>query len=152
MSVELIGATQLPDGTWVRGRGLRKPAPAGPPPEFGLYLGAVILRRRHDGSLSWPHAWVSWPDFLLPLNWNAAAGQLVDLHGRALAGQAVEVACHGGAGRTGTAIACLATLAGLSPQEAFEWTRAHYHRRAVETRWQREWITWFARRHPSRAG
>ena len=31
----LDGAIQLPDGAWVRGRGLRNPAPGGPLPEFG---------------------------------------------------------------------------------------------------------------------
>ena len=31
----LPGAIELPDGTWVRGRGLRNPTPDGPTPDFG---------------------------------------------------------------------------------------------------------------------
>ncbi|MFC4005411.1 protein-tyrosine phosphatase family protein [Prauserella oleivorans] len=149
----LEGAVRLPDGVWVRGRGLRRPWPGGPPPDFGLYLGAGVLRRRHDASLTWPHEWVRWVDGWLPSDWNAAADALVDLHERARNGEAVEIACHGGLGRTGTAIACLATLSGLSPGEALRWTRRNYHRRAVEAPWQRAYITWFARHRPlSRPG
>ncbi|WP_199429135.1 protein-tyrosine phosphatase family protein [Qaidamihabitans albus] len=144
----LTGAIELPDGTRVRGRGLRRPLPEGPPPAFGLYLGTFLLRRRHDESLQWPHEWVPWVDGLLPTNWQGAATGIVALHERARAGEAVELACNGGVGRTGTAIACLATLSGLTPGEAFAWTRQHYHRRAVETPWQRRWITWFARNRP----
>ncbi|TKG73204.1 protein-tyrosine phosphatase family protein [Prauserella endophytica] len=144
-SAALIGATRLPDGVWVRGRGLGKAWPGGPPPEFGLYLGAHILRRRHGASLPWEHEWVQWVDGWLPSDWRAAAASIVSLHERAKAGAAVEVACHGGIGRTGTAIACMATLGGLTPREAFMWTRKHYHRWAVEAPWQRAWIGWFAR-------
>jgi hypothetical protein len=143
----LAAATRLPDSTWVRGRGLGKPVPDGPPPDFGLYLGASTLRRRHDTALTWPHEWVHWPDMWLPGDWHAAGRALIRVHERALSGEAVEIACHGGSGRTGTAIACLATLAGLTPREAVRWTRRHYRRSAVETPWQRLWISWFARNH-----
>jgi hypothetical protein len=37
----LTGAIQLPDGAWVRGRGLRQPIPPGSDPTLGLYLGVV---------------------------------------------------------------------------------------------------------------
>ena len=37
----LPGAIQLPDGAWVRGRGLRQPIPPGSDPALGLYLGVV---------------------------------------------------------------------------------------------------------------
>jgi protein-tyrosine phosphatase len=50
------------------------------------------------------------------------------------------VACGGGIGRTGTALAALAVLDGLTPREALRWVRAGYHRRAVETPWQRRWL------------
>ena len=56
----------------------------------------------------------------------------------------VEVACGGGVGRTGTVLACLAVLDGLSPDEAVAWVGAHHHRRAVETRGQRRWVAQFA--------
>src|SRR2546421_449749 len=137
----LPGAIELPDGTWVRGRGLRDPAPAGPAPDFGLYLGSATLRRRHP--ISWPHEWIEWPDFLLPRDSTAAMKQIRALHERALAGERVEVACGGGIGRTGTVIACLAVLAGTPAAQAVAWARAHYHRRAVETAWQRRWVSRF---------
>ncbi|GII64244.1 protein-tyrosine-phosphatase [Sphaerisporangium krabiense] len=148
MSSPLPGSIQLPDGTWIRGRGLRNPTPSGPVPDFALYLGTSRLRRRHAPALTWPHEWVDWPDFLLPRDAKSAAESLKALHTRAESGQAVEVACGGGVGRTGTAIACLTTLTGLSPSEAVTWTRAHYDHRAIETPWQRRWVTWFATHSP----
>ncbi|MFD0818813.1 protein phosphatase, partial [Micromonospora zhanjiangensis] len=58
----------------------------------------------------------------------------------AYAGDRVEVACGGGVGRTGTALAALAVLDGLDPDAAVAWVRAGYRRRAVETVWQRRWL------------
>lgn len=142
----LTGAIALPDGSWVRGRGLRLPAPGGPSPEYGLYLGSGRLRRRHEGLPAWPCAWLDWPDFLLPRDRDEAITRIADLHERAKAGKAVEVACGGGVGRTGTVIACLAVRAGLAPADAVAWTRAHHHRRAVETPWQRRWVARFPAR------
>jgi protein-tyrosine phosphatase len=55
-------------------------------------------------------------------------------------GERVEVACRGGVGRTGTALAALAVLDGLVPADAVHRVRADYHRRAVETPWQRRWL------------
>ena len=139
----LHGAIQLPDGSWVRGRGLRYPLPEGPTPDFGLYLGADRLRDRHDSELRWPHEWSEWPDFRLPRDSKLAARHIRALHERAKTGEAVEVACGGGIGRTGTVIACLAVLAGVAPSDAVTWTREHHHPRAVETPWQRRWVTRF---------
>ncbi len=139
----LAGALQLPDGSWIRGRGLRHPLPEGTTPDFGLYLGAGRLRRRHESELRWPHAWIQWPDFLLPRDRDAAVQQIRALYERARAGAAVEVACGGGVGRTGTVVACLAILAGLDPAGAVGWTREHHHHRAVETPWQRRWVLRF---------
>ncbi|MBB4686250.1 protein-tyrosine phosphatase family protein [Amycolatopsis jiangsuensis] len=138
------GTLVLPDGAAVRPRGLRHPRPPGPEPVFGLYLGSRRLRAKHEASLHWDHEWIRWPDFLLPLDWAAARRDLRALHARAAAGEAVELACHGGVGRTGTALACLATLGGLGPDEAVTWVRENYNGRAVETPWQQRWIRWFA--------
>jgi protein-tyrosine phosphatase len=115
-------------------------------PDYGLYLGTRRLRRRHEQELRWPHHWVDWPDFLLPRDREHAIRQIRMLREHAHAGRHVEVACGGGVGRTGTVIACLAVLAGLHPVEAITWTRANYHPRAVETPWQRRWVTQFP--HP----
>jgi protein-tyrosine phosphatase len=136
--VRLDGAIQLPDGAWVRGRGLRNPAPDGPSPEYGLYLGSGKLRARH--TFEWTHEWIEWPDFMLPKDTARAVELIGDLHRRALDGQRVEVACGGGIGRTGTVVSALAVLAGVPVAEAVDWARANYQRRAVETPWQRRWI------------
>lgn len=136
--VRLDGAIRLPDGAWVRGRGLRNPTPEGPGPEYGLYLGSGKLRARHP--VGWPHEWIEWPDFMLPKDTARAVDLIRDLHARALAGQRVEVACGGGVGRTGTVVSALAVLAGVPAAGAVDWARAHYHRRAVETPWQRRWV------------
>jgi hypothetical protein len=145
MADDLQGAITLPDAARVRGRGLSDGVPEAPHPTFGLYLGSRTLRARHEPLMPWPQQWVVWPDFLVPVDRAAATAAIRDVHRRALAGDAVEVACAGGIGRTGTVIACLAVLAGLPPDQALVWARAHHHPRAVETPWQRKWITTFAR-------
>jgi hypothetical protein len=148
----LPGAIRLPDGCHVRGRGLRRPMPepaspgrAGPAPvpDYGLYLGTSRMRRRLRLDPPWPHRWIDWPDFLLPTDREDAVRQIHALHERARAGERVEVGCGGGVGRTGTVIACLAVIAGVPPAGAVAWTRANYHRRAVETPWQRRWVARF---------
>lgn len=139
----LTGAVRLPDGARVRGRGLRDPAPAGPTPDFGLYLGTRRLWERHRSVLDWPQRWIEWPDFLLPVHRERAVEHIRALHALARAGQRVEVACGGGVGRTGTVVACLAVLAGVAPAEAVGWARANYHPHAVETPWQRAWVARF---------
>jgi protein-tyrosine phosphatase len=56
----------------------------------------------------------------------------------------VEVACDGGRGRTGTALACIAVLDGVSPGRAVAFVREGYDRRAVETPWQRRYVHRFS--------
>ena len=55
----------------------------------------------------------------------------------------VEVACGGGRGRTGSALACIAQLAGVPEDQATAWVRRHYDRRSVETPWQRMYVRSF---------
>jgi hypothetical protein len=55
----------------------------------------------------------------------------------------VEIACAGGYGRAGTALACLAVLDRLPGRRAIAYVREHYASRAVETPWQRRFITRF---------
>jgi protein-tyrosine phosphatase len=55
----------------------------------------------------------------------------------------VEIACGGGRGRTGTALACLAVLDGVPPEEAVDFVRRHYDGHAVETPWQRRYVRRF---------
>jgi protein-tyrosine phosphatase len=59
---------------------------------------------------------------------------------------AVEIACRGERGRTGTALACLAVLDGLPAALAIGYVRTHFDRRAVETPGQRRFVARFATR------
>ena len=76
----------------------------------------------------------------MPLDRRDAIDALRDAYARARSGERVEVACRGGVGRTGTALAALAVLDGLSRDEAVRWVRERYHPRAVGTPWQRRWL------------
>ena len=131
------GVLLLPSGRLVRGRGLRHPVPAGPPPEFGVYL-----LGHAPAPMAWPTRWVRWPDFRLPVDRDEARDALREAWRRA-DGERVEVACHGGRGRTGTALACLTVLDGVPAGEAVDYIREHYHPRAVETPWQRRYVARF---------
>ena len=133
----------LPDGRRVRGTGLRKPRGEVPPPEFAIYLTG-----REPADVRWPYRWVRWRDFRLPDSSTTAVDALCEAHERA-EDQRVEIACGGGIGRTGTALALLATMSGVAPTEAVAWVRAHYRRRAVETRRQRRWVEEQGRSFPS---
>jgi protein-tyrosine phosphatase len=132
------GIVELPDGARVRGRGLRAGGPAAPFPEWGLYL----LSRR-AAAPAWPSRWVRWPDFWLPLDPDDARSAFEEAHRLALSGRRVEVACGGGVGRTGTALACIAQLGGVDAAVAIDWVRERYRSRAVETPWQRRYVRRF---------
>ncbi len=128
--LDQTGLVALPGGPRVRGRRLADPAS---PADFALLLAAGTPP-------DWPHRHIRWPDFWVPRDRADALDALREAHRRAYAGQRVEVACRGGIGRTGTALAALVVLDGLSPAEAVDWVRQHYHHRAVETPWQRRWL------------
>ncbi|WP_432562468.1 protein-tyrosine phosphatase family protein [Kineococcus sp. SYSU DK003] len=127
------GVVRLPGGSLVRGRALRRPLPPGAEPEFGLYL----LGR--SPSVPWPSRWVRWPDVRLPADPADLRDALTEVLRRA-ATERVEIACGGGRGRTGTALACLAVLDGVPADRAVAWVREHYDPRAVETPWQRRFV------------
>ena len=134
------GVLLLPSGRRVRGRGLRAAVPVGPEPQFALHLLGSA-----PPPATWPSRWLHWPDFRLPVDRDDARAALVEAWERA-ADERVEVACGGGRGRTGTALACLAVLDGVPAGEAMAYVRAHYDPRAVETPWQRRYV----RRFPGR--
>ncbi|MDO9396881.1 MAG: protein-tyrosine phosphatase family protein [Herbiconiux sp.] len=132
---DLAGVVALPDGRSVRGRALRGGRPEGDArPGFGLYC----TSRPHIEP-GWESRWVCWPDFRLPRSSHEAVDALREAYERS-ADEKVEIACGGGAGRTGTAIAILARFAGVPAVEAVEWARANYSPRAVETPWQRRYV------------
>ncbi len=132
------GLVELPDGARLRGRGLRAGDPTTPYPEWGLFL----LTKR-PAEVPWPARWLRWPDFWLPLSIQEARSAFEEAHRLALAGRRVELVCRGGVGRTGTALACIAQLSGMSADDAIAWVREHYHPRAVEMPWQRRYVRRF---------
>jgi protein-tyrosine phosphatase len=128
------GVVELPDGKRVRGTGLRRPRRDVPVPDFAVYL-----LGRDPQVPDREYRWVRWRDFRLPDSTEQAVAALREAHTRA-ASERVEIACGGGVGRTGTAMAVLAIMSGVSPDDAVAWVRANYHPRAVETPWQRRWV------------
>jgi hypothetical protein len=137
------GVVRLPSGRLVRGRGLREPLPPGPVPEVGLYLQA-----RRAPEVPWEARLLRWPDFRLPADRQEARAALAAVWEEA-ARRRVEIACGGGRGRTGTALACLAVLDGVDPAEAVAWVRRHYRQGAVETPWQRRYVRRFSAPGPA---
>lgn len=131
------GVLRLPSGVLVRGRGLRHPTPLGASPQLGLYLQA-----KAPPAMAWPARWVRWPDCWLPLDRDDARATLQEAWERA-GHERVEVACSGGRGRTGTALACMAILDGVPPDAAVVYVRQHYDHRAVETPRQRRYVNHF---------
>lgn len=131
------GILTLADGRTVRGRGLRHPRPDGPVPEFALYL-----LGRPPVEMAWPSQWVRWPDVRLPTD-RADARRALEAAYERSGRERVEVACSGGRGRTGTALACLAILSGVPADAAVAFVRAGYDRRAVETPGQRRYVKRF---------
>ena len=132
------GVLTLPSGRRVRGRAWRD-LPPGPAPEFGVYL-----LGRAPQLPSWESRWVRWRDFGLPADPELLRAVLTEARQRA-ADARVEIACRGGRGRTGTALACLAVLDGLPPEEAVAYVRAGYSGHAVETRAQAAFVARFSR-------
>lgn len=131
------GILQLPSGRLVRGRALRRPLPPGPEPAF-----SVFLLGKQPPEVPWDARWLRWPDFRVPSNRMQAQAMLCEAWSRAEA-ERVEVACGGGRGRTGTALAALAVLDGVPAAEAVAFVRRHYDPRAVETPWQRRYVLHF---------
>jgi hypothetical protein len=93
------GVLRLPSGRLVRGRALATPLPTGPEPDFALYL-----LGHEPSAVTWEARWLRWPDFGLPSDPAAAEAALREAWARAAA-ERVEIACAGGHGRTGTALA-----------------------------------------------
>lgn len=128
------GVIQFPDGRRVRGTGVRRSRDGIRNAEFAVYLLA-----RDPGEQEWPHRWIRWRDFGLPRSSEQATEVLRAAFERASA-ERVEIACGGGIGRTGTALALMAAWGGVPAESAVRWVRDRYHRRAVETPAQRRWV------------
>ena len=131
------GVLELPSGRVVRGRSLREPIPDGPLPQFGIYL-----QGRDPGEFGWESEWIRWPDFWLPSDRHRFEAVLRQALRRS-AVERVEIACTGGVGRTGTALACLVALDGMPGRAAVDYVRCSYSHRAVETPWQKSFAAHF---------
>jgi hypothetical protein len=127
----------FPDGTAVEACGLRDRRPDASDRDFGLYMDP-------RWAPTWPAELIEWEDFGLPADPVRAAEQIRVAFGRARDGERVEVGCAGGLGRTGTVLACMATLGGVPAADAVAWVRANYDDRAVETPAQEGWARSFA--------
>ena len=83
---------------------------------------------------------VTWPDMTVPAlsrdDWRVIADRL------AATRRPVHVACLGGHGRTGTALAILLAIWDCIPPEddPVTWVRAHYCEKAIETEAQRAYV------------
>ena len=139
MSTWTAGATGVlvyPSGRGVRGRALRDPS----------VVDVADLTLVLSGRAPPPdptRRWVRWRDFGVPRDPDDACEALIEAWRRAPY-ERVEIACAGGRGRTGTALACLAVLDGLAPDAAIRFVRERYHRRAAETPGQRRFVQAFA--------
>ena len=131
------GVLRLPSGRLVRGRSLRRALPPGSAPTFAVYL-----LSKPPPAVAWEARWVRWPDFWLPADQVHARKVLREAWENALT-ERVEIACPGGRGRTGTALACVAVIDGLPAEQAVAYVRQHYDRRAVETPWQKRYVAHF---------
>ena len=125
----------LPDGTQVTAVSFDAidPYSRGRQPDYGLYLD-------HRWRPPWVHDHLDWPDFGVPADPARVVTTLRSLLDPARAGERVEIGCLGGHGRTGTALACLATIAGLPAVDAVAWVRASYCLKAVETAEQEAFV------------
>lgn len=125
----------LPDGTQVTAVSFDAidPYSRGRQPDYGLYLD-------HRWRPPWVHDHLDWPDFGVPADPARVVTTLRSRLDPARAGERVEIGCLGGHGRTGTALACLATIAGLPAVDAVAWVRASYCLKAVETAEQEAFV------------
>jgi len=131
-----VARVQFPDGTTVEAVGIHARVVDKVDRDYGLYLDP-----------RWQPTWsadvIEWVDYGLPTDSDAAAEVIRKAFDKTKHGEQVEVGCFGGLGRTGTALACMAILAGIAPGQAVQWVREHYDPCAVETPEQEQWVLWF---------
>ncbi|HZC26720.1 MAG TPA: protein-tyrosine phosphatase family protein [Actinopolymorphaceae bacterium] len=126
----------LPDGTNVTAASFDAidPYARDRQPDYGLYLD-------DRWQPPWVHDHLEWADFGVPDDPATVVAALRSVLDRARAGERVEVGCLGGHGRTGTALACLAVLAGHPAPDAVALIRTTYCPKAVETADQEAFVT-----------
>lgn len=128
----------FPDGTTVWASSSHSRKKGEPKPDFGLYL-ATSWASNADCLAHY----INWTDMGLPtIDWNVVIWAIEQAFESAKTIN-VEVGCVGGHGRTGTVLACMATLAGVKPGNAVKWVRKHYCEHAVESDDQAWFVKWF---------
>lgn len=105
-------------------------------PDFGLYLDSSW----HASCLAYT---IDWPDYGIPRRFDIAAKAIIDTYNKAREGLWVEIGCIGGHGRTGTALACMAVLGGMKPDDAIHHVRSTYCDHTIETDEQAWFVEWF---------
>lgn len=129
---------QFPDGVTVYASSKQSRKADEPAPDFGLYLDSLWYAAS-------PAYFIDWPDFGLPTRWDVAARCIIDAYKKAEDGLWVEVGCIGGHGRTGTVLACMAVLSGLTFEDAINFVRLSYCSQAIESDEQEWYVEWFDR-------
>lgn len=126
----------FPEGTTVYASSIHDRNATDPTPDFGLYL-----------DTSWSPACYSsiigWPDYSIPSLPIVAVRSIADAFNKASKGLWVEVGCIGGHGRTGTVLACMGVLSGLSPEDSISYVREFYCDKAIENIDQEWFVYWF---------
>jgi Protein-tyrosine phosphatase len=138
----------FPDGTTVFGLNIDDRRGDDRPPDFGLYL-----------DRAWKPTWdatvIDWDDFEgSPPSKPLLFKEIERAFRKAQSRKWVEVGCLAGIGRTGTALACMAVISGVSADESVCWIRHYYDPYAVEGEEQEsliaEFAGWFAKRKKPR--
>ncbi|QCB93537.1 protein-tyrosine phosphatase family protein [Cellulomonas shaoxiangyii] len=139
------GVVTFPSGARIRGRRVRDFRDMTTLPDLAVILSGTRPRHR----IGTDTRWIRWPDFWLPVR-PADARAVLDEARAAASTSRVDVACRGGVGRTGTALACIAVLDGVPASAAVQLVRRQYDARAIETPWQRRYVAQLARETPRR--
>lgn len=129
----------LPDGTVIICSSEHTPDKRTTPnPDFGCYMAG-------SWEPDWKAYWLNWADYGLPRMSMKTVNSIVDeLLERARAGEAVEIGCMGGHGRTGALLALLALKAGAEDAESvIKWVRSTYCNHAIEGAKQEWYIACF---------
>ena len=107
------GVIAFPSGARIRGRPIRYYKTSRNSPDHILILSSFYPRHPPRAEVHW----IKWPDFCLPVN-KLKARHTLELTLERATYSRVDIACRGGVGRTGTALACIAILDGMDPVSA----------------------------------
>lgn len=120
-------------------------------PDIGFYLDSRWASERllispgfnppfSKGSRSPRIVLYPWEDWGVPEHPRLFARAIHWLLAEARRGREIEIACMGGHGRTGTALACLLVEQGMTPNRAIGRVRSRYCEEAIESRKQTDFI------------